>query len=155
MTRREISVTPITTLAVACAPLPVPATTNSDELGLIADFYTHIEEFVFRHGSERIYGIRHDILEAENNGDWPEGIQVEELYARDPGSDMYTVIQTPKEFHERARAGIPVLKLWLEWSEKLHVIQPRAITPAGVTKFMQSMHCTADEVEEGPVVGLG
>ncbi|MYC67891.1 MAG: hypothetical protein F4X12_16310 [Acidobacteriia bacterium] len=153
MTRREISVIPITTLAVACAPLPVPAMTKSDELGPIADFYTHIEEFVFRHGSERIYGIRHDILEAENNGDWPEGIQVEELYARDPGSDMYTVIQTPKEFHERESAGIPVLKLWFEWSEKLRVIQPRAITPAGVTKIMQSMHCTADQVEEGPVAG--
>ena len=144
MTRREISVIPITTLAVACAPQPVPAMTKSDELGPIADFYTHIEEFVFRHGSKRIYGIRHDILEAENNGDWPEGIQAEVLYARDPGSDMYTVIQTPKGFHERERAGIPVLTLWFEWSEKLHVIQPRAITPAGVTKIMQAMHCTAD-----------
>ncbi len=66
---------------------------------------------------------------------------------------MYTVIQTPKEFHERESAGIPVLKLWFEWSEKLRVIQPRAITPAGVTKIMQSMHCTADQVEEGGVAG--
>ena len=153
MTRRELYITPITTFAAMCAPLPVPTMTKSDELEPIADFCTHIEEFVFQCGSERIYGIRHDILESENNEDWPEGIQVEGLYARDPGSDMYTVIPTAKEFHERERAGIPVLKLWLEWSEKLHVIQPRAITPAGVTEIMQSMHCTADQVEAGPVVG--
>lgn len=127
--------------------------TKSDERGPIENFSTHIEEFVFRHGTERIYGIRHDIIEAENSGDCPEGIQVEALYAHDPGSDMYTVIQTPKEFQERASAGIPVLELWFEWSEKLHLIQPKAITPAGVTKIMQSMHCTADQVEEGPVVG--